>query len=292
MDKKVVLVTGASSGIGQETAKLMAQQGYIVYGTGRRANFEKTSYTMIPMTLEDEGSISAAVKHVVDAHGRIDVLVNAAGSGIAGAVEETSAAEARAQFDVCLFGAMSMQSEVLPYMRAQKSGMIINIGSMASCWPVPFQGMYSAAKAALFMMSAMLAMELKPFNIKVCVVEPGDTKTGFTDKRVYSKRTAKTAYNPHFERALYEMIRSELSAHGPQKCAKVVSKTAKQKNPPIRKSVGIGFHGVIAYAAAKLLPWSVKMAIIKMIYLIKNPPSGAVWSFDKQFNKAAKQKKD
>ncbi|MBT3319613.1 MAG: SDR family oxidoreductase [Clostridia bacterium] len=290
MEKKIVLVTGASSGIGQETAKLMARQGYIVYGTSRLANFEKTSYTMIPMTLEDEGSVGAAVKHVAQAHGRIDVLVNAAGSGIAGAVEETSAEEAKAQFDVCLFGALSVQSAVLPYMRAQGSGMIINIGSMASCFPVPFQGMYSAVKAALFMMSATLAMELKPFGIKVCVVEPGDTKTGFTDKREYTKRTAKTAYNPYFERALYEMIRSELNAYGPQKCAKMVLKTAEQKNPPIRKSVGIGYKTL--YAASKLLPWRAKMAVIKMIYLIKDPPSGAVWTFDKQFGKAANQQKD
>jgi len=283
MDKKIVLVTGASSGIGQEIAKLMASEGYVVYGTGRRANYEKSAYTMIPMTLEDEESIGAAVKYVVDAHGRIDVLVNAAGSGIAGAVEETSAHEAKAQFDVCLFGAMSVQSAVLPHMRAQGSGMIINIGSIASCFPVPFQGMYSAVKAALFMMSATLAMELKPFGIKVCVVEPGDTKTGFTDKRIYTKRTKKTAYNPYFERALYEMIRSELNAYGPQKCAKMVCKTAKQKNPPIRKSVGVGYKTL--YTASKLLSWRMKMAVIKMIYLIKDPPKDAVWSFDKQFKK-------
>lgn len=286
----MVLVTGASSGIGRETAKLMASEGYVVYGTSRSANGEKTTYTMIPMTLEDEGSVNAAVKHVVDAHGRIDILVNAAGSGIAGAVEETSADEAKAQFDMCLFGAMSVQSAVLPYMRAQGSGMIINIGSMASCFPVPFQGMYSAVKAALFMMSATLAMELKPLNIKVCVVEPGDTKTGFTDKRAYTKRTKNTVYNPYFERALYEMIRSELSAYGPQKCAKMVSKTARQSNPPIRKSVGIGYKTL--YMAAKLLPWRVKMAVIKMIYLVKDPPKDAVWTFDKQFGKNRTQQKD
>jgi short-subunit dehydrogenase len=290
MNKKIVLVTGASSGIGQEIAKRMAREGYIVFGTSRNANFEKTTYTMIPMTLEDSGSIDAAVKHVIDAHGRIDVLVNAAGSGIAGAVEETSEAEAKAQFDVCLFGAMSVQSAVLPHMRAQGSGMIINIGSMASCFPVPFQGMYSAVKAALFMMSATLAMELKPFGIRVCVVEPGDTKTGFTDKRIYTKKTAKTIYNPYFERALYEMIRSELAAYGPQKCANMVLKTARQKNPPIRKSVGVGYKTL--YAASKLLSWRLKMAIIKMIYLIKDPPSDAVWSFEKQFGKTEKQQKD
>ncbi len=283
MDKKIVLVTGASSGIGQEIAMLMASEGYVVYGTGRCTNYEKSTYTMIPMTLEDEESIGAAVKHVIDAHGAIDVLVNAAGSGIAGAVEETSEAEARAQFDVCLFGAMSVQSAVLPHMRAQGSGMIINIGSMASYFPVPFQGMYSAVKAALFMMSATLAMESKPFGIKVCVVEPGDTKTGFTDKRIYTKRAVDTVYNPYFERALYEMIRSELSAHGPEKCAKIVLKTARQKNPPIRKSVGLWYK--TSYAFSKMATWRIKMAAIKMIYLVKDPPKGAVWSFDKQFKK-------
>ncbi len=290
MDNKVVLVTGASSGIGQEIAKRLASEGHVVYGTGRRANIEKSTYTMIPMTLEDEKSIRAAVKHVIDAHGTIDVLVNAAGSGIAGAVEETSEAEARAQFDVCLFGAMGVQSAVLPYMRAQGSGIIINIGSMASCFPVPFQGMYSAVKAALFMMSATLAMELKPFGIKVCVVEPGDTKTGFTDKRIYTKATAKTVYNPYFERALYEMIRSELSAYGPQKCAAMVSKTVKQKNPPIRKSVGSGYK--MLYVFSKALTWRLKMAVIKMIYLVKDPPKDAVWSFDKQFKTSTKKRKD
>lgn len=290
MGKKIVLVTGASSGIGQEIAKLMASEGYVVYGTSRRANYEKSAYTMIPMTLESSGSIDAAVQHVIDAHGVIDVLVNAAGSGIAGAVEETSEAEARAQFDVCLFGTMGVQSAVLPHMRAAGSGMIINIGSMASCFPVPFQGMYSAVKAALFMMSATLAMEVKPLNIKVCVVEPGDTKTGFTDKRMYTKRAADTVYNPYLERALYEMIRSEMAAYGPQKCAKMVLKTAKQKNPPIRKSVGFGYK--MLYAFSKMTTWRLKMAAIKMIYLVKDPPSNAVWSFDKQFKKAAKQRKD
>lgn len=280
-NKRVVLITGASSGIGKEVAKRMAKEGYTVYGTSRRANFEKTDITMIPMTLEDESSIKAAVDYIIKEQGTIDVLINAAGSGIAGAVEETTAEEAKSQFDVCFFGAMSVQSAVLPYMREKREGAIINIGSMAACFPVPFQGMYSAVKSALFMMTATLAMELKPYGIKVCCIEPGDTKTGFTEKRMYTKRTKDTQYNPYFERALYEMIRSELAAYGPEKCAELIMKTLRQKNPPIRKSVGLGYKSL--YVFSKVLSWRIKMAIIKMIYLKKNPPSDAVWTFDKQF---------
>lgn len=283
MDNKIAFVTGASSGIGQETAMLMAAEGYVVYGTSRHANYEQSTYTMLPMTLEDEESIKAAVKFIIDNHGHIDVLVNAAGSGIAGAVEETSADEARAQFDVCLFGAMSVQSAVLPHMRKQGSGMIINIGSMASCFPVPFQGLYSAAKSALFMMTATLSLELKPFGIKACVIEPGDTKTGFTDKRIYTQKTSSTAYKKPFESALYEMIRSEKLAYGPKKCAYTVLKAANKKNPPLRKSVGFGYK--MLYVLSKMTSWRMKLAMIKMIYLKKGPPKDAVWTFDKQFKK-------
>lgn len=287
MDNKIALVTGASSGIGKEIARRMSEAGYTVYGTSRKANYEKTFCTMLPLTLEDNDSVKSAVEYVIKEHGRIDVLINAAGSGIAGAVEETSTNEAREQFDVCLFGAMSVQSAVLPYMKEKGSGMVINIGSMAACFPVPFQGMYSAVKSAVFMMSASLAMELRPYGIKVCCIEPGDTKTGFTQKRTYTKATRNTGYNPYFERALYEMIRSELVAYGPEKCANLVLKTLRQKNPPIRKSVGIGYKAL--YILSKILSWRIKMALINMIYLKKDPPEDAVWTFEKQFKDIQKQ---
>ncbi len=285
-NKQIAFVTGASSGIGKAIAQIMAKDGYIVFGTSRSANYEKVktddvSYTMLPMTLEDEVSISDAVAHIIDKHGRIDVVVNAAGSGIAGAIEETSSAEAKAQFDVCFFGVVSVLEVVLPHMRAVKSGMIINIGSMASCFPIPFQAMYSAVKSALLMMTAAFRMEVRPFGIKACVIEPGDTKTGFTQRRVYAKKTRNTAYKKPFERALYEMIRSELAAYGPEKCAKLVLKTAKMKNPPIRQSVG--FENKLFYVLAKILPLTVREKIISLIYLKNDPPDGAVWTFEKQF---------
>ena len=285
-NNKVAFITGASSGIGKACAALMAQNGYTVYGTSRRADYKKieaggAAYTMIPMTLEDEQTVVDAVQYIIDAEGCIDVVVNAAGSGIAGAIEETSPGEAKTQFDVCFFGVVSVLNHVLPHMRAAKNGMIINIGSMASCFPIAFQGMYSAVKSALFMMTATMRMELKPFGIKACVIEPGDTKTGFTDKRVFTKKSKESAYKKPLERALYEMIRSELASDGPEKCARLVLRTAGKKSPPARLSVG--FDNKVLYALARLTSWRFKERILTQIYLRKDPPKDAVWAFDKQF---------
>lgn len=287
--KKVAFVTGASSGIGRAVAQTMAKNGYIVYGTSRRASFETVEkdgalFVMVPMTLEDDQSIAAAVKTVLDKQGRIDVLVNAAGSGIAGAIEETTVGEARNQFDVCFFGVINVLNHVLPIMREQKSGMVINIGSMAACFPIAFQAMYSAVKSALFMLTLTLRMEVKPFGIKCCTVEPGDTKTGFTQKREFTKRSAQTAYRQPMERALYEMIRSELSSPGPEKCAQLVLKIAQMKNPPARVSVGFGYKAL--YALSRLTSWRIKERILNAMYLRKDPPADAVWTYEKQFKES------
>lgn len=285
-EQKVALITGASSGIGQAVAQTMAKNGYAVYGTSRRAQYETVNndgapFVMLPMTLEDEASVKSAVKYVLDKQGRIDVLVNAAGSGIAGAIEETTAEEARKQFDVGFFGVVSVLNEVIPAMREAKSGTVINISSMASCFPIAFQGMYSAVKSALLMLTLTLRMELKPFGVKVCAVEPGDTKTGFTEKRVFTKKSAQTAYRVPLERSLYEMIRSELASPGPEKCAKMILKTAQMKNPPARVSVGLGYK--VLYALSKLTSWRFKEIILHAMYLRKDPPADAVWTYDKQF---------
>ena len=281
---KVAFVTGASSGIGQAVAAAMAGEGYIVYGTSRFANYETAGapgalYTMLPMTLEDESSIAAAVDYIARRHGRLDVVVNAAGSGIAGAIEETTAHEARAQFDVCFFGVISVYGCVLPLMRAAGGGTVINIGSMASSFPIPFQSMYCASKAALLSMSATLRLEAGPFGIKVCTIEPGDTHTGF--KRAFTEKTRQTVYRKPLERALYEMIRSEMAAQGPERCAKLVLKAVKMKNPPVRLSVGL--CNKLFYLAAKIAPRWLNALTMRMIYLKKDPPENAVWTYDKQF---------
>lgn len=282
--QKVALVTGASSGIGQAVAQTLAKNGFIVVGTSRRAAYETVRhdgafYVMVPLTLEEEASVRQAAAYVLEKHGRIDLLVNAAGSGIAGAVEETTAEEAQRQFDVCVFGAIRVMGSVLPAMRAAKSGMVINIGSLAACIPLAFQGMYSAAKAALFALTAAMRLELKAFGVQCCTVEPGDTKTGFV--RTFSKMSAKTAYRVPLERALYEMIRSEMSSPGPQQCANTVLKIARMKRPPVRVSVGAGYKTL--YVISRLCPWRLKEWLLSAVYLRKDPPENAVWTFDKQF---------
>jgi short-subunit dehydrogenase len=166
-------------------------------------------------------------------------------------------------------------------MRAAAGGMVINIGSMAACFPIAFQGMYSAVKSALFMLTTTLRMEAKPFGIRACTVEPGDTKTGFTGKRVFTQQSRHSAYARPMERALYEMIRSELAAPGPETCAKMVLKIAGMKNPPARVSVGMSYKAL--YVFSKLTSWHFKERILHMIYLRKDPPEGAVWTLEKQF---------
>ncbi len=285
-NQQIALVTGASSGIGKAVAELFAKEGYIVYGTSRRASFEKAGtegapVTMLPMTLEDEKSVEDAVKFVAERHGHIDVLVNAAGSGIAGAIEETTAEEAKTQFEVCFFGVIRVLNHVLPLMRAAGGGSVINIGSMAACFPIAFQGMYSAVKSALFMLTTTLRMESGPYGIRACTVEPGDTKTGFTEKRVFTEKSRNSAYAKPLERALYEMIRSEMASPGPEECAKLVLKVARMKNPPARVSVGLSYKTL--YAVSKLTSWRFKERILNMIYLRKDPPEDAVWTLKKQF---------
>ena len=276
-EERYVLVTGASSGIGRAAALRLAQEGFTVYGTSRRGSYETVeqdgaSFVLLPMTMEDEATIRDAVRYILDRHGRIDLLVNAAGSGIAGAIEETSAEEAIRQFDVCFFGIVRVLNHVLPAMREARSGRIINIGSVAAFFPLPFQSMYSAAKAAMYSMTCALRMELKPYDIDVCQIEPGDVKTGFTDKRVIAQKAKNTAYPVMFKRAYYEMVRSEMTGYAPERCAKTVLKAALMKKPPARMCVDFSY-GLLGVVAA-LLPWSICEKLIASIYLKNDPPEG------------------
>ncbi len=225
---------------------------------------------LLPMTLEKEDTIREAVRYILEKHGRIDTLVNAAGSGIAGAVEETSAEEACAQFSVLYFGVISVLNHVLPAMRAAKDGLVINIGSVAAFFPLPFQAMYSAAKAALYSTTCALRMELKPFNIRVCQIEPGDVNTNFTQRRVLTAKAKNSAYGLPFRRAQYEMVRSELAGYAPERCARTVLKAVKMKKPPARLCVDKSYKLLSIVAA--LIPWSISERMIASMYLKKDPP--------------------
>mgnify|MGYP000766886353 FL=1 len=179
---KVVIVTGGSSGIGRCTASALKENGCIVYEFSRR-NIPMEGVTHLSVDVTDEDAVNAAVQQVIQKETKIDAVINCAGFGISGAVEFTSMEQAKAQFDVNFFGTVTVNKAVLPFMRHQGKGHIVNISSVAAVAHIPFQTFYSASKAAVSSYSYALANEVKPYGIHVTVVELGDICTGFTKAR-------------------------------------------------------------------------------------------------------------
>ena len=184
-NQRVVLITGASSGVGQATARLLAQQGHKVFGTSRAPTSAEpiANLTMVALDVRSDASVAACVNAVSSQAGRVDVLVNNAGYELGGALEEHSIEEAKAQFETNFFGVVRMTKAVLPLMRRQKQGQIVNISSLSAVAPIPFMGMYSASKFAVEGYTEALRMELKPLNILVSQIEPGLLKSPMMDKR-------------------------------------------------------------------------------------------------------------
>lgn len=175
---KTILITGASSGIGLATATLLTAHGHIVFGTSRQPErVQAESFQLLPLDVRSDESVSACVLAVMQRAGYLDVLINNAGHGMVGFLEETTIEDAKAIFETNFFGVLRMTNAVLPYMRARRGGHIINIGSLAGLVGVPTEGMYSATKFALEGYSEVLWREVRRFNIRVSLVEPGDYDT-------------------------------------------------------------------------------------------------------------------
>lgn len=181
MQPKVILITGASSGMGYQTARILAEQGHRVYGAARRVEKiqELASFGVQALRLDivDDKSVTEVVNEVIKREGRIDVLINNAGYGYFGAIEDVPIADAKHQFEVNIFGLASITQQVLPYMRAQHSGRIVNLASVAGHVTLAFGAWYNATKYALEAFSDALRMETKPFGIDVVIIEPGAIRT-------------------------------------------------------------------------------------------------------------------
>lgn len=178
-EPKVIVVTGVSSGIGRASAMQFARQGCRVFGTVRdiRTSRPVQGVELIEMDVRDETSVHRGIRHILDQAGRIDVLVNSAGVTLLGATEETSIAEGQSLFETNLFGILRTVQAVLPHMRGQRSGRIVNISSVLGVLPAPYMGLYSASKHALEGLSETLDHEVRHFGVRVTLVEPSFTKT-------------------------------------------------------------------------------------------------------------------
>ncbi len=244
MASKVVLITGASVGFGKACADRLHNLGHRVYGTSRRATFPQASacgpgFTMIPLDVTDENSVRAAIAFVQGREGRIDVVVNNAGVGLAGAIEDTSSDEAKALFDTNFFGMHRVCRAVLPLMRAQGCGLIVNVSSIGGLITIPFQGFYSASKYAVESMTDALRMELAPFGIDLCLIEPGDFKTGFTAARVFAAASGVgSAYAERCRRAVQIMERDEQNGADPAELAVLLAKIVAARRPKPRYLAG------------------------------------------------------
>jgi NAD(P)-dependent dehydrogenase (short-subunit alcohol dehydrogenase family) len=241
MDRKnqrVVLVTGASSGIGLACATHLAERGLRVYGTSRGPAGSPSNLTMLTMDVTDDQSVEQAVGAVVDREGRLDIVVNNAGMAIAGPVEDTLTEDAKRQFEVNFFGAVRVCRAVLPAMRQQRSGYIVNIGSIGGVLAIPYQAMYSASKFALEGLSEALRMEVRPFGVRVVIIEPGDHKTGLTQNRQLAKMSDSDVYRQSFEAALARTAHDEQGGPGPEQVARLLYRIVNKRNPRLRYTIG------------------------------------------------------
>lgn len=238
-NQKVVLITGASSGVGQSTARLLSQKGYKVFGTTRNPTDAKAIPTveMLALDVRNDSSVQACVDAVTSQVGRLDVLVNNAAYELAGALEEISLEEARAQFETNFFGVVRMVKAVLPLMRQQNQGHIINVSSFSGVSAIPFMGVYSASKFALEGYTEALRMEVKPFNIHVSLTEAGFLKTPMMDKRQASAASLKE-YDPWRQRAFKAIRDQEQKAPGPELVAETLLKIISSIKPRLRYLIG------------------------------------------------------
>ena len=240
---KVILVVGASSGFGEACTQLLAKNGHTVIGTSRRAppipSQLTSNPTMIPLDVKSDESVAMAVKAVIELCGRVDVVINSAGIGYAGSVEDMSMDEYRDQLDTNFFGAVRVTKAVLPNMRQQRSGLFINISSIGGFMGLPFQSAYSASKFALEGFTESLRVEVKPFGIRALILQPGDFKTGITDNRIFCEaNTSESVYHKACKDAIDTTISGELSGQPPIELAKKVAKLIQLKEPSVRYTCG------------------------------------------------------
>ncbi len=251
---KVVLITGGSSGIGKSIGEFLHQKGFVVYGTSR--NPEKITNSIFPLValdVREKQSIVNCVAEVIQKSGRLDIVINNAGVGITGPIEEIPTEEIRNNFETNLFGPIEVMKAVLPQMREQKSGLIINITSIAGYMGLPYRGIYSASKGALELITEALRMEVKSFGIQITNVAPGDFATNIAAGRYHAPVLKGSAYEVPYRNTLKEMDSHVDSGSNPNKMAEAIYAIIQTEKPKVHYKVG-AFMQKFSIVLKRILP--------------------------------------
>lgn len=259
---KTAIVTGGSSGIGKCTVDALLKKGYTVYELSRRDSIRR-DIRHISADVTDEIAVQAAIKQIKEDAGRVDVLINCAGFGISGAIEFTELSDARRQMEVNFFGMVNICKAVLPVMRMQNSGRIVNISSVAAPVAIPFQAFYSASKAAINAYTCALANEVRPYGITVTAVQPGDIQTGFTAARKKSV-IGDDVYGGRISRSVAVMEHDEQTGMKPEVAGRYIAKIADKRRVKPLYTIGLSYK--LVCVLCKLLPVSLQNRIIGLLY--------------------------
>ena len=272
---KTVLITGASSGIGEATARYLARRGYHVVATSRElarldklmelARVESLPVSSYQLDINRSDSVEQMIPRILDQVGVLDALINNAGYGLRGCLEELTIEDVKAQFETNLFAVLRMSQAVLPHMRGRRSGTIVNVGSVSGRIGIPLGGAYASSKFALDGLSRVMRMEVAQYGIWVVLIEPGLFRTNFHRNHVVGDRVLdpQSPYYDYTQRIGSKASRSQRWAGDPMKVAKIIGKALTAKHPRQRYSVGV--DAKLGTLAARLLPDGILEYLIKRV---------------------------
>ena len=266
--QKVILITGASSGIGKSIGDFLHDNGFKVYGTSRNPdNYPKSKFTLLALDVRNPATIQQSIDQILSESKKIDIVINNAGVGITGPLEEIPMSEIKNNFETNFFGPIEVIKAVLPKMREQKSGLIINITSIAGYMGLPFRSIYSASKGALELISESLNMEVKPFGINIVCVAPGDFATNIASGRFHAPIIEGSDYEKQYSNNLKMMNNHVDSGGNPIEMAEAIFRIINNSNPRIHYKVG-AFMQKFSIVLKRILPDKVYEKILMKHYEI------------------------
>ena len=266
--QKVILITGASSGIGKSIGDFLHDKGFKVYGTSRNPdNYPKSKFTLLALDVRNPQTIKQAIDKILLESKKLDIVINNAGVGITGPLEEIPMSEIKNNFETNFFGPIEVIKSVLPQMREQKSGLIINITSIAGYMGLPFRSIYSASKGALELISESLNMEVKPFGINIVCVAPGDFATNIASGRFHAPIIEGSDYEKQYSNNLKMMDNHVDSGGNPIEMAEAIFRIINNSNPRIHYKVG-AFMQKFSIVLKRILPDKVYEKILMKHYKI------------------------